>query len=111
MADRAKKKLANPSNFNSDRPNGKAPKKHPKPQRVLSDEERAERDRKAAERRIQRDQEHAQLIADEMARHRRFINRKHGEALKINRAFNAMKRREMSKPAADAIKRMVGTKS
>lgn len=46
MAKQPKKREANPSNFNSNRPSGKAPKKHPKSNdvKVLTDAERLARD-------------------------------------------------------------------
>lgn len=109
MADRPKKKTGGAAR-NADRRNGKAPKKHPKTPDVkqLTPEERAERDRRAAERRVEADKQRAKLEAQLERSRRARINRLHEQALALNRAFNDTRRREMSKPAADAIKRMVG---
>lgn len=107
MADRPKKKQASGTR-NDERRNGKAPKKHPKPQHVLTDDERAERDRVNAERRINEELARAKMEAQVARQQRARINRLHEKALVLNRAFNDARRREMSKPAADAIKRMVG---
>jgi hypothetical protein len=136
MADRPKKKTAS-GTVNPDRRNGKAPKKHikvPKVNTKLTDEERrtrrAEKDRIAAERRIKAEianvtavedkkkaaaDKKAEAAAEKAAQERRTehrrrakINHLHEQALPLNRAFNEARRREMSKPAAEAIKRMVG---
>lgn len=111
MADRPKKKVQS-GVVNADRPCGKAPKKHPKKQDVarLTDEQRAERDRRAAERRVAADK---RKIKEELAaerRQRHYIAKRQEEAIKLNRAFDDARRREMAKPAADAIKRLVGVK-
>lgn len=111
MADRPKKKQIS-GQRNDERPCGKAPKKHIKTPKVknLTDELRAERDRKAAERRVAADKARMreELEAERIQKAR--MAGLHRQAIILDRAFNDARRREMSKPAADAIKRMVGAK-
>jgi len=110
MADRPKKKQST-GERNPDRKCGKAPKKHPKIPKTLTPEEKAERDRVNAERRIAVELARAKMEATVERSRRARINHIHEKAIVLNRAFDDARRRELNKPVADAIKRMVGAKS
>ena len=98
MADRPKKKQQSGVR-NPDRRNGKAPKKHPKLQRTLTDEERAARD----EKRAAYERRKAEAERRAAKRQRDFINRKHAEALALHKVWLADQQRAR---AAEALRSM-----
>lgn len=105
MADRPKKKQTHGLR-NDERPNGKAPKKRPKLPKTLSPEQRAERDRLAAERRVYL-KERADKEAREIAKRKRaVVARMQTDALQMNKEFDAARRRQA---ALVGVRKMIPT--
>jgi hypothetical protein len=89
---------------NPDRKNGKAFKKHPKPQRRLTDEERAERDRKNAERRVLARARQEAAIKANAEKHAREVKEREQRKAAAKRQAAIEERGRRAREATDKIK-------